>query len=103
MRDDDKFEIVRAFDLLPHVAGSSWATVWFRLNQQKKPSREEFRGKVVEYFELLDHLFESYPSKEEFEPIIKYIQRRREEEIQKIREGLNKEVEKRYDRYIDYG
>ena len=49
MRDDDGFEIDRAFDLLPHVVGASWATIWFRMNKIKEPTQEEFRNKVVEY------------------------------------------------------
>ena len=43
MRDDDKFEIIRALDLLPHITGSSWAMLWFRVNGIKNPSRDEFR------------------------------------------------------------
>ena len=31
MRNDERFEIQRAFDLLPHVVGASWTTVWFRM------------------------------------------------------------------------
>ena len=29
MRNDERFEIQRAFDLLPHVVGASWTVVWF--------------------------------------------------------------------------
>jgi hypothetical protein len=103
MRDDERFEIERAFDLLPHVAGASWAVIWYRLNGIKKPSREEFRGKVLEYFELLNPLFESFSKSKELEDISKYVKLRRDSEIEKIMQGLNKEIEKRYDRYVDYG
>ena len=103
MRDDQRFEIERAFDLLPHVIGSSWAVIWFRLSGVKNPTREEYRKKVVEYFNMTNSVFDSYPDNKEFEDMKKYIQWRKNEEIQKIRQGLNKEVEKRYDRYVDYG
>jgi hypothetical protein len=103
MRDDQRFEIERAFDLLPHVVGASWAVIWFRLQGIKRPSKEEFRRKSIEYFELLSPLFESYPKSKEFEEITKYIIRHKNEEIEKIRVGKNAEIEKRYDRYIDYG
>ncbi|MFB5645665.1 MAG: hypothetical protein ACE5R3_03580 [Nitrosopumilaceae archaeon] len=103
MRDDQKFEIERAFDLLPHVVGCSWASIWFRFNGIKHPKREEFRDKVIEYFEMLSPVFESYFGEEKFDEIDKYIKTRKKEEIEKITNGLNKEVEKRYDRYIDYG
>jgi hypothetical protein len=103
MRDDQRFEIERAFDLLPHVVGASWAVIWFRLNGIKKPSNEEFRTKVVEYFDLLNPLFESFTNSNGFDDIKNYIKRRRNEEIEKIKDGKNKEIEKRYERYIDYG
>jgi len=102
MRNDERFEIERAFDLLPHIVGSSWAVIWFRLNKIKKPSREEYRDKVLEYLKMMEPIFESYQD-EKFSEIIKYIQIRKQEEYEKIINGLNKDVEKRYDRYIDYG
>ena len=50
MKDEQKFEIERALDLLPHVVGGSWAMVWFRLKEIKNPTKEEFREKVIEFF-----------------------------------------------------
>ena len=103
MREDERYEIQRAFDLLPHVIGCSWASIWFRLNGIKSPSREEFREKTIEYFQKAQPVFDSLPKEENFEPIQKYIEFRKNDEVQKIKNGLNKEVEKRYDRYVDYG
>jgi hypothetical protein len=103
MRNDERFEIERAFDLLPHIVGSSWAVIWFRINKIKKPTREEYRKKVVEYFKTMEPVFESYSEDEKFSEIVKYIRQRKQEEYEKIVAGLNKEVEKRYDRYVDYG
>jgi hypothetical protein len=103
MRDEQRFEIERAFDLLPHVAGASWAVMWFRLNGIKNPSREEFRKKVLEYFNLLNPLFDSFSDSDNFKELIRYIEERRNRENQNIKSGQNPEIEKRYDRYIDYG
>jgi len=103
MRDDEYYEIERAFDLLPHVAGASWATIWFRMNGIKNPSEKEFRNKVAEYFILLEPLFESLPKEDNFADMRKYIKNRHEIEIKKIQEGANPEIEKRYKRYVDYG
>lgn len=103
MRDDQRFEIQRAFDLLPHVVGASWAVIWFRMKGMKNPSRKEYREKVIEYFNLLGDVFDSYPDEDEFKEIKNYIINRKKQEIEKILDGKNKEVEKRYDRYIDYG
>ena len=56
MIDDQRFEIQSAFDLLPHVVGCSWATIWFRLNKIKNTTREvsiDYIQKVVcDYFDL---------------------------------------------------
>ena len=103
MRNDERFEIERAFDLLPHVTGAAWAAVWFRMKGIKRPTREEFREKTLEFLKKMESVFESYPNSEEFEAISKYIDFRKKEEYRKIIEGENKEIEKRYDRYIDYG
>lgn len=103
MRNDERFEIQRAFDLLPHVVGSSWAVVWFRMRGIKKPTREEYREKTLEFLKKIEPVFESYPKEEEFSEIMKYIEYRKNEEYEKIKTGENKEVETRYDRYVDYG
>ena len=103
MRNDERFEIQRAFDLLPHVVGASWTAVWFRMKGIKKPTREEFREKTIEYLQLVEPVFDSYPKEEEFVEINKYIEFRKKEEYEKIRTGENNEIETRYDRYVDYG
>ncbi|MBS3925644.1 MAG: hypothetical protein KGZ34_02980 [Nitrosarchaeum sp.] len=103
MRNDERFEIERAFDLLPHIVGSSWAVIWFRLNKIKNPTREEYRKKVLEYLKMMEPVFESYKTEKDLIEIVKYIESRKKEEYQKIISGTNIEVEKRYNRYIDYG
>ena len=103
MRNDERFEIQRAFDLLPHIIGSSWAVIWFRMKEIKKPTREEYREKTLEYLKMAEPIFESYPNDVKFDAIRKYIDFRKNEEYEKIIAGLNGEIEKRYDRYVDYG
>jgi hypothetical protein len=103
MREDQRFEIERAYDLLPHVVGASWACVWFRIHQIKNPSKEEFRQKTIEYLAALENLAELYPSEDQFADIRSYMKNRYRQEIEKILEGKNQEIEKRYARYVDYG
>ena len=103
MRNDERYEIQRAFDQLPHVVGSSWAVIWFRMKGIKKPTREEYREKVIEYFKMIEPVFGSYPKDEEFAEICKYIELRKNDVYKKIESGENEDVEKRYDRYVDYG
>ena len=103
MRNDERFEIQRAFDLMPHVVGGSWTVVWFRMKGIKKPTKEEFREKTLEYLKMVEPVFESYPKEENFAAINKYIDFRKNEEYEKIKLGENKEIETRYKRYVDYG
>ena len=103
MRDDERFEIERAYDLLPHVIGASLACVWFRTNGIKKPSEDEFRKKTAEFFSTLSGMESSYPDDEEFSEIRSYMKNRYNQEIEKIIQGKNPEIEKRYKRYVDYG
>ena len=103
MRNDERFEIQRAFDLLPHVVGESWTAVWFRMQGIRRPTREEFREKALEYLKMIEPVLNAYPKDEDFADICKYIEFRKEQEYQKIISGENKEIEVRYDRYVDYG
>ena len=103
MREDQSFEITRAYDLLPHVVGASWASIWFRMNKKRRPTKEEFRGKVAEYFKMLSPLTNAFPEEENFKEIIAYVKEKHEDEIRRILTGNNHEIETRYKRYVDYG
>jgi hypothetical protein len=103
MRNDERYEIQRAFDQLPYVVGSSWAVIWFRMKGIKKPTREEYRKKTLEYLKMVEPVFDSYPKDKEFVEICKYIEIRKNVVYEKIQSGENPEVELRYDRYVDYG
>ena len=103
MREEQRFEIERAIDLLPHIVGGSWAMVWYRMKGIRNPTRDEFRNKVIEFFQTLEPLFESFNGDDSMNEINSYIQNRLKNEIEQIKLGENKEIEKRYQRYIDYG
>ncbi len=109
MRNDERFEIERAFDLLPHVVGASWAVVWFRMMGIRKPTRQQYRDKSIEFLKRMEPVFDSYgadmttENAPKFEAITKYIAFRRDREYERILSGDNSEIEKRYDRYLDYG
>ena len=110
MRDDERFEIERAFDLLPHVVGASWASVWFRMMGIRRPARQEFRDKAAEYLRLMEPVFDSYRKEADnggdggrLGAISRYIEFRKNREYERIVSGDNNEIEKRYDRYLDYG
>ena len=71
--------------------------------KRRRGGREEFREKSIEYLQLVEPVFNSYPKDEEFTEICKYIEFRKKEEYRKIKDGESKEIEVRYDRYVDYG
>jgi hypothetical protein len=103
MRNDERFEIERAIDLLPHVIGASWAMTFFRLKKIRNPTKEEFREKTIEYLLKIEPLLESFSNDKIFSEIQNYIETRYVLEIDKIKNGENDEIEKRYKRYIEYG
>jgi hypothetical protein len=69
----------------------------------KNPTKEEFRGKTIEYLIKIQPLLESFSNDKIFSEIQDYIETRCVLEIEKIKNGENDEIEKRYKRYIDYG
>ena len=77
--------------------------IWFRMKGIRNPTKEEFRSKVIEFFLKLEPLLESFENDESLDDINSYIKNRLKNEIQKIESGENKEIEKRYQRYVDYG
>ncbi|MAY24437.1 MAG: hypothetical protein CMO17_02700 [Thaumarchaeota archaeon] len=103
MRNDERFEIERAIDLLPHVIGASWAMTFFRLKKIRNPTKEEFREKTIEYLLKIEPLLKSFSNDKIFSEIQNYIETRGALEIEKIKNGENNEIEKRYKRYIEYG
>ena len=103
MRNDERFEIERAIDLLPHVIGASWAMTFFRLKKIRNPTKEEFREKTIEYLLKIEPLLKSFSNDKIFTEIQNYIETRSVLEIEKIKNGENNEIEKRYKRYIEYG
>ena len=76
MRNDERFEIERALDLLPHVVGASWAMTYFRLKKIKNPTKQEFREKTIEYLIKIEPLMESFSNDKVFSDIQEYIEKR---------------------------
>ena len=76
---------------------------FFRLKKIRNPTKEEFRGKTIEYLLKIEPLLESFSNDKIFTEIQNYIETRSVLEIEKIKNGENNEIEKRYKRYIEYG
>jgi hypothetical protein len=98
----DYFEIERLVEDLAKIYSTACATSWFKLTQNKKPTREEFRTKVVEYMRHFEYTLQAFPQSPEADNFRKYAKDILEVEIQGVLSGSNNEVEKRYKYYADY-
>lgn len=99
MNASENYEIARALDDLPHIVGATCATALFRASNNKNPSRIEYRKRAAEYFTN----FASQIQKDDgLASLAGYIKSRINEETQRILEGRNQQIERRYERYIDY-
>ena len=100
MRPDSRYEISRALDELPHIVGASCATASFRAAGERRPTRDEYQRRAASYF---GDFASQIAADGGLESLREYIERRISSETERILGGLNPEVERRYDRYVDYG
>jgi hypothetical protein len=98
----DYFEIERLVEDLAKIYATACATSWFKLTKNKRPAKEEFRNKVVEFMRHFDITLQAFPQSPEADNFRNYARGLLENEIQGILLGKNNEVEKRYRYYADY-
>jgi hypothetical protein len=68
----------------------------------KKPTVEEFRTKVVDFMRNFEYTLSSYPQTVEGSRFRGYANKTLQKEIEKVIQGNNKEVERRYKYFVDY-
>ena len=98
----DYFEIDRLVEDLAKIYSTACATSWYKIMGNKRPTREEFRGKVVEFMKHFEHTLSTFPDSPEANLFREYARKNLEHEIALVLSGENKEVEKRYKYYVDY-
>jgi hypothetical protein len=98
----DYFEIERLVEDLAKIYSTACATSWFKITKNKRPTKEEFRTKVVEFMRHFEYSLSTYPQTPEANQFRDYAGRILESEIKNVLSGDNKEVEKRYKYYVDY-
>jgi hypothetical protein len=97
----DYFEIERLVEDLAKLYSCSCATSWFKVENRWSPSRDEFRNKVVEFMNQFEYTLSTFPNSPESE---KFKRRTREllvKESALVLKGDNKEVEKRYNYFVN--
>ena len=77
------------------------ATTWFKITKNHKPTKEEYRDKVVEYMKQFEYLLATYPQSLETEKLKELVKKSLDNEIEKVLQGNNNDVERRYKHYIE--
>ena len=98
----DLFEIDRVIDDMARGYAAPCATTWFKVTNNKNPTKEEYRKKVVEFMKHFNYTLSIYPAGQESDNFRSYAKSLLQQEIERILSGNNKEVEKRYKYYVDY-
>ncbi len=75
------------------------ANYYFRIHKIK-PNKEEYRKKVVEYMMHYKYTLESFKGMPNYDKFNEYVIEHLEREADKVLQGHNKEVEKRYSYYV---
>jgi hypothetical protein len=99
---EDFFEIDRVTEDLAKIYSSQLAVSWFKVNNNKKPTKEEFRKKVVNFMEDFEYTVSRFPDTEDGIKFKDYSLSQLQKNIQIVLDGKNKEVEKRYRYYAEY-
>lgn len=98
----DYFEVDRLAEDVAKIYASQLAVSWLKVSNNKRPSKEEFRDLVIEFMSQFDFSLGKFPNTEEGIKFKEYAKSLLKIEIDKVREGKNKEVEKRYKYYAEY-
>jgi len=99
----DYFEIDRVIEELAKNYAAPCTTTWFKVTNNKKPSDEEYRAKVVEFMnQFEDTLSGQLPTSEQAASFLEYVKKQLQTQILLIRRGNNKEVERRFQYYVNY-
>lgn len=99
----DYFEIERVIEELPKNYAAPCSTTWFKVTNNKKPSTEEYREKVVEFMKQFESILSAQlPDGEQTSFCLDYVKRLLNTQILLIRRGNNKEVERRFQYYVNY-
>ena len=98
----DFFEIERLVEDLAKIYSTACATSWYKVTNISKPTIDEFRNKVIEFMKHFEYTLSTFPHNNESENFKKYAMNLLVKEIERVLNGENKEVEKRYRYFVDY-
>ena len=100
----DFFEMERVLEELARSFAAPSATTWFKVTTNKSPTSDEYRLKVVDFMNLFENSltlgYQNYPNSKN---ILDFVKKGIRDQSNLILSGKNKDVEKRYKYYVDYG
>ncbi|HJU58826.1 MAG TPA: hypothetical protein VJ583_03700 [Nitrososphaeraceae archaeon] len=103
LKNTDFFELDRVLEDIAKTYAAPAATVWFKVINNRKPTKEEYHEKVVEFIKKFENLLIScFPDNEYSDYLKEYITKNIRYGISSVNSGNNKEVERRYRYYVDY-
>jgi hypothetical protein len=97
----DYFEMDRVIQELAKAYPAQCATTWFKITKNHKPTKEEYRDKVVEYMKQFEYLLATYPQCLETDKLQELVKKSLDTEIEKVLQGNNNDVERRYKHYVE--
>ena len=99
----DFFEIGRVIEELAKNYAAPCTTTWFKVSNNKNPSTEQYREKVVEFMKQFEAILSGQlPPSEQSASCLEYAKKLLHTQISLIRRGNNKEVERRFQYYVNY-
>ena len=98
----DFFEIDRLVEDLAKIYATACTAAWFRIERNKRPTREEFRSKVIEFMKHFENTLSVYPATPLADELRRHAREALQIEINRVLLGENKEVEKRYKYFVEY-
>ena len=97
----DYFEMDRVIEELAKAYPAQCATTWFKITKNHKPTKEEYRDKVIEYMKQFEYLLATYPQCLETDKLKELVKKSLDNAIEKVLQGNNNDVERRYKHYVE--
>jgi len=91
----------RVIEELAKAYPAQCATTWFKITKNHRPNKQEYRDKVVEYMKQFEYLLATYPQCLETDKLKELVRKSLDREIEKVRQGNNNDVERRYKHYVE--
>lgn len=98
----DYFEVDRLAEDIAKIYASQLAVSLFKVRNEKNPSKEEFRDTVIDFMKNFEYSVGKFPDTEEGIQFKQHCKDLLQKEIGIVKEGKNKEVEKRHKYYTEY-